>query len=149
MFVGLSPGNALAPAVSTVIVGGLINFSQSTLCLLSSPKFGVVWPFIRRFIWERCGWSPTALIRIYGTLTSRLCRCWRQLQSRTKKTRLNVETQVIKGIFTFGSSHFHLSGCLHVPAAASGLLTLRPDHVTLVCNLANVIFIYMYISTFF
>lgn len=32
----------LAPAVPTVIAGGLINFLQSTSCVLGSPKFGAV-----------------------------------------------------------------------------------------------------------
>lgn len=42
LFVCFKPGNALAPAVPTVIAGGLINFLQSTSCVLGSPKFGAI-----------------------------------------------------------------------------------------------------------
>lgn len=42
LFVCLSLEDDFALAVPTVIVGGLVNFLQSTSCFLGSPKFGAV-----------------------------------------------------------------------------------------------------------
>lgn len=84
LFVCLNLENVFAAAVPTVIAGGLINVLQSTSCFLGSPKFGSVWPFLQVFTREM-GLKPTALIQIYSTLKSQLCRCLKQSQRRTEK----------------------------------------------------------------